>query len=125
MVVPMVMIFGGMFGSYPHSVGLEVRIALPATLIADAEGRLILGLECSKCGVPYSANEPELRLNSKPVSMDDLRAALRAELSRRAHRVVYPQGDGCLTVGDVLRVIEIARDAWDGWRADRVDDAGA
>jgi len=112
-VVPMVMIFGWMWGVYPHSVGLEVRIALPATLIADVEGRIILTVQCPKSGTP-SSNEPELRLNSRPVSWGDLRGALRAELSRRAHRVVYLNGEGCLNVGDVVRVIDIARDAWYG-----------
>jgi hypothetical protein len=82
-MVPLVMIFGWMWGSYPHSVGLEVRIALPATLIADVEGRIILTVQCPKSGTP-SSSEPELRLNSKPVSRSDLRGALRAELSRRA-----------------------------------------
>jgi biopolymer transport protein ExbD len=105
----MVMIFGWMWGSYPHSVGLEVRIALPSTLTADLEERIILTVQS-----PPFSNEPELRLNSRPVSRGDLRAALRAELSRRAHRVVYVQGEPCLSVGDVVRVIDIARDAWYG-----------
>jgi len=112
-VVPMVMIFGWMWGLYPHSVGLEVRIALPATLIADVEGRLMLTVQCPNSDTP-SSNDPELRLNSRLVSTDDLRGALRAELSRRAHRVVYVQGEGCLKVEDVVRVIDIARDAWYG-----------
>ena len=109
-VIPMVMIFGWMFGLYPHSVGLAVRIVPPARLIADVEGRIILTVECPKGGTS-SSNEPELRLNSRPVSWGDLRGALRAELSRRADGVVYVQGEGCLNVGDVVRVIDIARDA--------------
>ncbi len=107
------MIFGWMWGLYPHSVGLEVRIALPATLIADVEGRIILTVQCPKSGTP-SSNEPEIRLNSRHVSKSDLRGALKAELSRRAHRVVYVRGEGCLNVEDVVGVIDIARDAWYG-----------
>jgi hypothetical protein len=112
-VIPMAMMVGSMLGSYPHSVGLEVRIAIPATLIADIEGRIILAVQCAKGRTPVPS-EPELRLNSRPVSRGDLRAALRAELSRRAHRVIYVHGEGCLNVGDVLRVIDTARDAWYG-----------
>jgi hypothetical protein len=70
----MVMIFGWMFGSYPHSVGLEVRIAKPVTLVADIEGRIILEVYCPKGTTPPAA-EPELRLNSRSVSSRDLRAA--------------------------------------------------
>ena len=60
------------------------------------------------------SQEPELRLNSSAVAWCDLRRALTAELSPRGHRVVSVRGDGCLNVGDVVRVIDTARDAWYG-----------
>ena len=107
------MISGWMFGLYPHSVGLEVRLAKPATLVADVEGRIIVSVHCPK-GTTSPVGEAEVRLNSRSVSSRDLRAVLRAELSRRAHRVVYVEGEDCLTVGDIVRVIDTARDAWYG-----------
>jgi hypothetical protein len=112
-VVPVVMMFGRMFGLYTHSVGLAVRITPPQTLIANVEGRLILTIQCPKSGSP-SADEPELRLNSRLVSRGDLRDRLKAEFSRRGHRVLYVQGEGCLAVSDVFQVIDSARDAWYG-----------
>jgi biopolymer transport protein ExbD len=60
------------------------------------------------------ANEVELRVNSSSVLWADLRRDLKMELSRRADRVVFVEGDGNLQVADVMRVIDIARGAWPG-----------
>jgi len=111
--IPMAMINQTAFRFYPHSVGFNLRITNPASLMADHEGRLFLTVKCAK-EPTFPANELEFHLNSRLVSSVDLGVAVRAELSRRAHRVVYLEGDGCLQLGDIVRVIDIVRDAWYG-----------
>jgi biopolymer transport protein ExbD len=113
-VIPAVMIAGwerGLF--YSHSVGFEVRLPNRAVHPMDTGEAVIVKVECPTEQTP-PAGEPGLRLNGRPVSKDDLRASLRAELSRHAQPVVYVDGDPCLTVGNVVEVIDLARDAWYG-----------
>lgn len=113
-VIPAAMIFGWKWGWYPHSVGLEVRITKPVTLVADLQvERVTVAVHRAESSTS-GANEPELRLNSRLVSWGDLRDALRAQLSRRAGRVVYIEGDDSLAFADIVRVIDIARTAWYG-----------
>ena len=112
-LIPVVMLFGRMWGLYPHSVGFMLHITSPVRLTSEAEGRLILTIHCPKAGAS-PATEPEFQLNSRPVLQDQLPGALRAALSIRAHRVLYLRGDGCLAVSDVVHVVDIARGAWYG-----------
>jgi biopolymer transport protein ExbD len=114
-VIPMVLICALGLGVWPwsHSVGLEVRTTKPAFLVADAfEDPVIISVQSAEGSMV--ASESRLRLNLKPVSWDGLRDALRARLSRSPHRVVYVEGDDLLEFGNIVRVIDIARDAYSG-----------
>ncbi len=53
--------------------------------------------------------EPTLLLNSKRVSWNDFRLALKHELARRKDWIVYVGGDDCLAYVNVANVIDIAR----------------
>jgi hypothetical protein len=79
----------------------------------DMREAVLVKVECPNDKTP-PAGERGLRMNDRPVSKDDLRASLRAELSRQARPVVYVDGDPCLTFGNVVEVIGLARDAWYG-----------
>jgi biopolymer transport protein ExbD len=113
LVVPAVMVFGQAWGLYPHSVGVKVHIAPPESFMGDQQAPVIVTVHCAKEG-GFGRGEPEFRLSSQPVSPEDLRATLREQLSRHPHPVVYVEADGCLTLDDVMRVVDIARDAWYG-----------
>lgn len=111
-VVPAANLYPLMVGAWPwgRSIGLPVRITNPPRLLADLpEERVIVSVKRAA-----AEPEPELRLNSKWTSLAGLGGALRAELSRRANRVVYVDGEKDLSFADVARVVEIARDAWPG-----------
>ena len=115
-VIPVVMFFGWMWGLYPHSTGFLVRLNKPSTLTADAQGdRVVVSVRCVN-GSAISASEPEILLNTKRVAWVDLGGALRAELSRHADPVVYVEGDRNLEVGNILRVIKVARASRNGVR---------
>ena len=102
------------FWPWTSSRGLEVRITRPATLTADLQVEpVIVTVHRAESSTP-GANEPELRLNSRSVSRSDLRDALRVELSRRADRVIYVEGDIDLEFADIVRVVDIAQEAWYG-----------
>jgi biopolymer transport protein ExbD len=113
--VPSAMIFTLMWGFWPwsHSVGLEVRIAQPATIMADRQEDHVI-VSVNRVGHAGTGNEPEIRLNSVPVSWVNLRDALRAELSRRPDRVVYVEGHDNLEFADIVRVVDVTREAWYG-----------
>src|SRR5215467_1532673 len=53
------MLFGRMWGLYPHSVGFMLHIAGPARLTPEIEGQLILTVRCPKPGVS-PANGPDI-----------------------------------------------------------------
>lgn len=110
-VIPMALIYTLMFGSSPwtSSRGLQVNLTRPAPVLAG------LHEECVIVAVRRgpSANEPEIRLNSKSVSWADFPVRLRSELSRRADRVVFVEGEGNVAVSDVVRVDD-TREAWYG-----------
>jgi biopolymer transport protein ExbD len=109
LVIPMAMIFGWMF---PASFGLMLRIARTTDPVADsARERVVVTVRCAP---PSSlrTHEPDLLLNSQPISRSDLPAALRAELSRSEHRIVYVEGEGGLETGDIVRVVDLAQGAW-------------
>jgi len=113
-VIPMAMIYTLMWGVWPwsHSVGFEVRIAQPAASMANRyEERVIITVQRAESST-FTAEESQLHLNSRPVSWGDLRDALRAELSRSPNRAVYVEGHGTLEFADIVRVIDIAREAW-------------
>ena len=114
-VIPMVLICALGLGVWPwwHSVGLEVRTTPPAFLVADAfDDPVIVTVQSAEGSMV--ASESRLRLNLRPVWWDGLRDVLRARLSRSPHRVVYVEGDDLLEFGNIVRVIDIARDAWSG-----------
>jgi hypothetical protein len=92
--------------------GLPIRTMPPPTLMAGPlEAYPIITVQPAK-GRHLSSHAVQLQLNSRPVSSDALPDALRAELSRRADSIVYVDGDRSLDIGDVLRVVDIARGAW-------------
>lgn len=72
---------------------------------------MIVTIRCRKSWSPV-AHESELLLNSRPVSRADLGRALKTELSRPGHQVVYVRGEDCLTVEKVVQVIDTVRDVW-------------
>ncbi len=114
-VIPTVWICALGLGVWPwwHSVGLEVRTTTPAFLVTDAfEDPLIVTVQSAERSMV--ASESRLRLNLRPVSWDGLRDALREKLSRSPHRVVYVEGDDLLEFENIVRVIDIARDASSG-----------
>jgi biopolymer transport protein ExbD len=106
------MIFGREWRLYPHSVGFEVHT--PKAIYTTDSGRaVVITVECARDRA-LTSNELRISLNVNPVSRGDLGLALKAELSRRAEPVVYVRGDDCVTVGDVMGVIDIGRSAWYG-----------
>lgn len=106
------MLYDWEWGYYPHSVGLPVRLTAPTTIVAVVQPeRVVVSLRSAECPI---GGAPELRLNSRRISRGELRSALRSELSRLGNPVLYVEGAGCLTVADVVHVIDIARDAWYG-----------
>jgi biopolymer transport protein ExbD len=82
--------------------------------MADFQRERVIVIVQRMQGGTLAANEPELRLNSRPVSWRDLSNLLRTELSRHPDRVVYVEGEGDLEVGDIVRVVDVAREAWYG-----------
>jgi biopolymer transport protein ExbD len=98
----------------PHSTGFLVRLNKPS--MADTQGeRVVVSVQCvNGCAIP--AIEPEIFLNTKPVAWVEFGGALRAELSRHSDPVVYVEGDRGLEVGEMLRVIKVARAARNGVR---------
>lgn len=111
-VTPTFMLCAREWGYYPHSVGLPVRLTAPTTIVAAVQPeRVVVSLRSAECHI---GGTPELRLNSRPISRGELRSALRCELSLLGNPIVYVEGTGCLTVADVVHVIDIARDAWYG-----------
>ena len=92
------------FGYYPHSVGLRVRTDMPKSFRADPQNE----------PVTITVRRDHLRLNARTMSIDELPAALRAELSRRANPVVCVEAEGDLGFADIALVIDIARSAWFG-----------
>jgi len=114
--VPMMLICTIGLGVWPwtSSRGLDVWITKPMTLMTDFQGERVIVTVQRTQGGTLAANESELRLNSRPVSWRDLSELLRTELSRHADRVVYVEGEGDLEVGDIVRVVDVAREAWYG-----------
>ncbi len=109
-VVPMAMMSASALGLYPHSVGLKVRISIPTAGSVDDEGPIVLAVH--RTNTQVKVGELEVQLNSISVPLGDLRGVLRARLSRSGNPVVYIEGDGGLDVGDVMRIVDITRDAW-------------
>lgn len=96
---------------YRYSVGLPLHTSLPLTA-APRDRPIILEEQCAT--VPGGA--PALRLNGTAISADSIPGALRRLLAVRADHVVYIDGEGCLEIGDVARLVETARDSWEGVR---------
>jgi len=112
LVIPAATVFEWIWGLYPHSVGLKVGIT-PEAFITDRQAPVIVTVKCAEKGAT-DGSELEFRLSSRPISQESLRTALLEELSRQAHPVVYVEADGCMTVGEVMGVVDIARGAWYG-----------
>src|SRR5271165_5108002 len=102
--IPMPIMYVWQFGYQAPSVGLRVHTMTPKSFLADPQSERVI----------ITVTRATLRLNARPVSWEDLPAALRAELSRHANPVVYVEADGDLSFADIARVIDIARTAWYG-----------
>jgi biopolymer transport protein ExbD len=90
--------------------GNYVRITRPkpALLLASlGEEPVIVSVRRSDKRFP-NQDEPRLFVNSQSVSWQDLSKTLRAELSRRAGRVVYVEGEDRLPYSDIAQVVDIA-----------------
>jgi hypothetical protein len=84
-----------------------------AHVTTETEARLILTIDCPT-RVGSRGTEPEFQLNSTPIPKDQLPYALRAALSRRSKPVLYLRGEGCVAIGEIVRVIDVVRGAWYG-----------
>lgn len=111
LAIPIATIYMALFGY--GSRGLKVRITKPETRLSERDDDCVV-VSVHRTNGSTLANEPELRVNSASVSWIDLRKNLKTELSRRADRVVFVEGDGSLEVADIVRVVDIARGAWPG-----------
>jgi biopolymer transport protein ExbD len=108
------MIHEATWGYYPHSVGLEVCTtkAKSLTLVPVDEEPLVLTLQPANSD--STSVETSLFLNSRPIPWTQLRNTLRAELSRRANRIIYIDGDQDLHYAEVVRLVDAAEGAWFG-----------
>jgi hypothetical protein len=92
------------------SIGLPLHIALQPA-VAPSDPPIIVEVHCSSV-----RSAAILRWNGTGISVESLPHTLRGLLAVRADHVVYIEGDGCLDLGDVERVVETVRDSWQGVR---------
>lgn len=90
-----------------------IRIAMTVTREREVKDDCVI-VSVHRTNGGALADEPELRVSSVPVSWIDLRQYLKVELSRRADRVVFVEGDQSLEIADIVRAIDIAQGAWPG-----------
>jgi biopolymer transport protein ExbD len=103
--IPAALFYIALFG-YGHK-GLEVRITVAPPSGSRPQGCLVISV--LRPGEGATTNDPEVRLNSKPVSWMYLRQSLEQKLNRRTGWTVLVEGDRSLEVADVVRVIDTAR----------------
>jgi Biopolymer transport protein ExbD/TolR len=104
--IPSALIYLALFGYGPK--GLLVRITPPTARAAQHQQDCLV-ISVIRRRTDTTTDEPELRLNSTPVSWAYLRRNLEVELSLQPGRTVFVEGDGSLEFADVVRVIDIAR----------------